>query len=74
MNKDKTGDTAGVGLIVYTGSREELERKLRVRDDEITELRAFIGVLVENDPHEAVSDAGHTVLDLWIHEAREKIK
>lgn len=35
---EKMGATDGVGLIVYTGTREELCRKLRDRDDYITKL------------------------------------
>lgn len=33
------GDTEGIGLILYSGSRDELQAKLRARDDEITRLR-----------------------------------
>lgn len=38
---DKLGKTDGFGpdAILYTGSREELQRKLRTRDDEITRLQ-----------------------------------
>lgn len=41
---EKMGDTDGVGLIVYTGTREDLQRKLRERDDKITELERLIYV------------------------------
>lgn len=48
---EKMGDTAGVGLIVYTGSRDDLERKLRDRDDKITELERFIALAFEAHPN-----------------------
>ena len=44
---DKMGDTDGIGLIVYQGNYQELQRKLRVRDDKITRLRADKAALVE---------------------------
>lgn len=40
------GKTDGVGLIVYVGTRAELEAKLRRRDDRITELEAALDDLV----------------------------
>lgn len=39
---EKMGATNGVGLIVYTGTREDLCRKLRERDDRITDLEAAL--------------------------------
>jgi hypothetical protein len=39
---DVIGDTAGVGLIIYGGTREELQAKLRARDDRIAELEAAL--------------------------------
>ena len=39
---DVMGDTAGVGLIIYGGTREELQAKLRARDDRITEIEAAL--------------------------------
>lgn len=41
MAEDTMGNTDGVGLIVYVGTRAELEAKLRRRDDRITELEAM---------------------------------
>lgn len=37
-------------------------------------LAGLIRVLLENEPHDAVSDGGHTVLDLWRHDARAALK
>lgn len=48
---EKMGDTDGVGLIVYTGTREDLQRKLRERDDKITELERFIALAFEAHPN-----------------------
>lgn len=39
---DVMGDTACIGLIIYGGNREELQAKLRARDDRITEFEAAI--------------------------------
>lgn len=36
------GQTDGVGVIVYTGTRDELCQKLRARDDRISELEAAL--------------------------------
>lgn len=54
---DKMGGTEGVGLIVYTGTREELCRKLRERDDEITRLRAAIDTSIGDLLHGEIDDA-----------------
>ena len=42
MDKDVMGRTEGVGVIVYTGTRDELRAKLKLRDDRIAELEAAI--------------------------------
>ena len=34
-------------------------------------LRKLAQDLIDNDPDEIISDAGHSVLDLWRHEARK---
>lgn len=39
---DQMGQTDGVGLIIYSGSRDELQAKLRARDDRISELEAAL--------------------------------
>ena len=41
--------------------------------DEIERLRKLITVLIENDPNDDVCDGGHTVLDLWRHDARNAL-
>lgn len=43
---DKMGDTAGIppNGIAYTGTRDDLQRKLRARDDRITDLEAALDV------------------------------
>lgn len=33
-------------------------------------LRELVQRLIDNDPNEPISDAGHTVLDLWRHDAK----
>lgn len=37
---------------------------------ENTRLRELVQGLIDNDPDEPISDGGHTVLDLWRHDAR----
>jgi len=39
---EEMGGTSGVGVILYSGSRDELQRKLRARDDRITELEGVV--------------------------------
>lgn len=48
MADDKLGGTLGLGYVLYSGSRDELNTKCRERDDEIDRLRAQIKELVEN--------------------------
>lgn len=36
-------------------------------------LRRLVQDLIDNDPNESISDAGHSVLDLWRHEARKAL-
>lgn len=36
-------------------------------------LRKLAQDLIDNDPDEIISDAGHSVLDLWRHEARKAL-
>ena len=44
-----------------------------VRIDEAENLRELIRCLVENDPMDPISDAGHVLLDLWRHDARKAL-
>lgn len=44
--------------------------KLTEQNDKLT---AMVRLLLENDPTELVSDGGHTVLDLWRHDARQAL-
>jgi hypothetical protein len=39
---DIIGETDGLGLVLYSGTRDELQAKLRKRDDEITRLRSLL--------------------------------
>ena len=36
-------------------------------------LRGLVNVLLENDPDDPISDGGHTVLELWRHDARKAL-
>lgn len=42
------GGTDGLGLIIYSGSRDELQAKLRARDERITELESVLRWFVDN--------------------------
>lgn len=49
--------------------------------DQITRLRAanerlanLVQCLIDNDPNEAITDAGHTVLDKWRYDARAALE
>lgn len=39
---DILGETDGLGLVLYSGTRDDLQAKLRKRDDEITRLRSLL--------------------------------
>ena len=52
---DKMGGTTDIKNILYTGSREQLEQKLRQRDDYITLLEDVIGNL-EIQSNENIAD------------------
>lgn len=60
--RSHTHDCSGYSDCVRCGAADTIER-----------LRAHIAVLIENDTDEPISDAGHTVIDLWRHEARAMI-
>jgi hypothetical protein len=46
--------------------------QLTARDNTaLREARSLLKTLIENDPNDSISDAGHVVLDLWRHEARQ---
>lgn len=47
---DVMGKTAGIpgGGIVYTGTRDDLQKKLRARDDRITFLEAALREMAEH--------------------------
>jgi hypothetical protein len=44
---DIVGGTTGLGLVLYSGTRDELQTKLRARDDEIDRLRTERSELIE---------------------------
>lgn len=53
---------------------EEYEREARRlwnKRDLLWRATNLIECLVENDPDEAISDAGHTVLDKWRYDAKD---
>lgn len=41
--------------------------------NEICMLRELVKCLIENDPHDVISDAGHTVIEHWRHDARRAL-
>lgn len=51
---DQMGQTDGVGLIIYSGSRDEMQTKLRARDDRITELEAALSDVLKATSDSAV--------------------
>ena len=54
--------------------RATLLRALDAMAEENARLKTLIRAMIENEPHDAVSDGGHTVLDLWRHDARAALK
>jgi hypothetical protein len=49
------------------------EARERVLREALASAVSLIDAMMTNDPNEPVSDAGHTALDLWKHEA-EKLR
>ena len=41
--------------------------------EKIKRLTDLVSCLVQNKPEDAISDAGHTVYDLWQHDARREL-
>ena len=39
----------------------------------VAELEDLLKVLLDNDPDDMISDAGHIVLDLWRNDARQAL-
>lgn len=61
-------------LIQARFDRATLLRALDAERARRVEVEKLIRVLLENEPDDLVSDGGHTVLDLWRHEARANQK
>ena len=40
----------------------------------VTELSRLVQCLIDNDPSDPIADGGHTVLDLWRHEAKAALR
>ena len=62
-------DSAG-RMVAFDGEPSDLER---LAADEIERLHDLVRTLIENDPQEPISDAGHVLLDLWRHDARKAL-
>lgn len=52
---DVMGKTDGIGLIIYSGTRDELQTKLRARDDRITDLEAALAAIIAIDDADGIS-------------------
>jgi hypothetical protein len=59
-------ERASDALTALAGERDELRKALG-------DARELMTVLIDNDPDEPISDAGHVVLDLWRDNARKWI-
>lgn len=57
-------------LLAIKAERDRAQRACEQMGKRITSLESLISVLLENNPSDAVSDGGHTVLDLWLYHAR----
>lgn len=53
--------------------REAERAAWKALEDENKRLRELVLCLIENDPNDPISDAGHVVLDLWRHDARKAL-
>lgn len=63
-----------IGLAPANDAMREAADTIEAQAATIEKLRALIDVLLDNDPSDQISDAGHSVLDLWRHEATQALK
>lgn len=61
-------------LAAVKAERDRAQRACEQMGERITSLETLIRAMIENEPDDAVSDGGHTVLDLWRHEARAALE
>src|SRR5690554_4962559 len=66
-------------LMVLSGSEVRMDQTPYIRADlaipraDVMELVSLIDCLIQNNPDDIISDAGHTVLQLWIHDAQKAL-
>lgn len=53
---------------------QDAESRCATAERKVERLRDLVQTLIDNAPDDPISDAGHTVLDLWRHEARAALK
>ena len=57
----------------YADTHERRQRDRNEAAAEVERLRNLVQCLLDNDPNEAITDAGHTVLDKWRYDARQAL-
>lgn len=58
----------------WNGSQHEYVRAdLCVPLADVMELVSLIDCLIQNNPDDSISDSGHTVLQLWRHDAQKAL-
>lgn len=59
--------------MALTDAREEIER-LRADATDVRDLKNLVRTMITTDPDDLISDGGHTMLDLWRHQAAQVLK
>lgn len=63
----------GIDAIASKEERNADRAAWKALEDENKRLRELVLCLIENDPSASIDDAGHSVLDLWRHDARKAL-
>lgn len=61
-------------LLAVKAERDRAQRACEQMGARIASLENLIRAMIENEPDDIVADGGHTVLDLWRHDARAALK
>lgn len=63
----------GIDAIASKEERNADRAAWKALEDENKRLRELVLRLIESDPSASIDDAGHSVLDLWRHDARKAL-
>lgn len=65
---DRTCEDCMGDALALVAQIEAQERLIETLRGDLQNALSLIGAMMTNDPNEPVSDAGHTLLDIWTHD------